>query len=519
MSRFDEINKVTDKELIKYIKSISKKLDFKSLFFLTKPDIDENAMRVMSGRAKYQGKDLNEDKKQKIKELLQNNKAVKNLLIKDKKQYNQRLDSFFGKSKGSIKRSFSNSRAKTLKPSPRTSGSPLSRERLRKMVGGDYNFDDPSIQIANEAVKNFMNGYNYTDFLLTNTLLISDINFATYMLYGDIMRLTEGDHNTASRIVFLFRVSLSLRIAFVNILVVGFLYLTYRNAANVDITDILNQVNSLIFNGLIFNPRDETEVQGRSGVGFIFSTIYGIINSVIPVRMTIFSVSGLFVMFGDSIREVLQPNQTTQNGLPVAQEVPNNTLMLFILNGARAGVIVRDRVLRTPQVAQEILGNLINLVVNRNQRTRSVSQRPNTAPQMNIMPSRMINTTTGQSYNDVRSLMSPRQSSTERDAIRAIGFIPRPYSAPQGYRFETRRRREEAERTNRRRVSEREGYGTPEGNLSLFYNNEPSVVDQMQRMHGTPGEFIRGEGIRKSRRKKKLNGKRSRINKKRKKRV
>ena len=59
-------------------------MDFKSLFFLTKPDIDENAMRVMSGRAKYQGKDLNEDKKQKIKELIQNNKAVKNLLIKDK---------------------------------------------------------------------------------------------------------------------------------------------------------------------------------------------------------------------------------------------------------------------------------------------------------------------------------------------------------------------------------------------------------------------------------------------------
>ena len=497
---------VTDKELIKNIKSISKKLPFEDLFLLKMSDIGNTRKLIKTDEIVYMGKRLPDDKIQDIEKTLQDSKAVRNLIIRDKKEYAKKLDKFFGKqtsSNASRKNSRPNSKPKSTKTPP------LTRKTLSEIMqkGGTFgqyrlDFDDPAMTIANEAVREFVRNYSYTDLLLTNNLLISDINLASYMLYGNITRqgsqhTTRAElaelHNRASRIVFLFRASLAVRIAFVNILVVGFLYLIYRNRGNTHPMELLESVNSLIFNGLIFDPRTPP-VEPRSGLGIVFTTIYRVINSIIPVKVVVWSVVGLFVIFGDTIRTALQPDEAAQNGIPVAQPVPNSILVSFIINGARSGVIVRRAIISSPRALVE----LFTLVT---RRSRSASERPYSAPQMDFTPSRLIRTSTGNPY-DHRPLTSARQTTSDLDALRAIGVSARPYSAPQSHRFETARRREaeDSERRSeslRRGIAYREGTGTPEDQLAQFYANSPPWWER-QRGDLRQSGFIGQKGLNSS---------------------
>lgn len=489
---------VTDKELIKNIKSISKKLPFEELFFLKMSDIAYTRKLLKTDDIMYMGEALPDDKKQNIKNTLQNGEAVRNLIITDKKDYAKKfkkLDKFLGKetsSNGSRKNSTPNSNSNSSPNSTETP--PLTRETLNKMMqqGGTFgqyriDFDDSSMTIANAAVREFVRNYRYTDFLLTNTLLISDINLASYMIYGDIMR-RSNDHSKASIIVFLFRVGIAFRIAFINVLVVGFLYLTYRNRSNmVPMDRLLKSVNLLIFNGLTIRP-STPPLDPSSGLGIVFTTIYRVINFIIPVKVVASSVVGLFVIFGDTIRTALQPEEVTQDGIPVAQPVPNNILVSIILNGARSGVALRRGVVGSSQA-------LIGLVrlVNSNQRTRSASERPYSAPRMGFTPSRIINTSTGNPYAN-RPLMSQRQSVSDFDALKAIGVSPRPYSAPQSNRFESQRRMESRDRAQRieslrRGIAYREGTATPRDEAAQFYDNFPAWWERQR-------EDLRQSGFR-----------------------
>ena len=495
---------VTDKELIKNIKSISKELPFEDLFFLKISDIDNARKFLKTDKIEHMGKELSSDEIQDIEKTLKDGEAVRNLIVRNKKEYERKLNNFFGKERSS------NASRKNSKPNSKpksTRRQPLTRKILSEMMqkGGTFgqyrvNFDDLSMTIANEAVREFIRNHSYTDLLLTNNLLISDINFASYMIYGDIMRRSNNDHNRASRIVFLFRASLAFRIAFVNILVVGFLYLVYRNRGNINPMVLLESVNSLIFNGLIFDPRTPP-VESSSGLGIVFNTIYKVINSIIPVKVVVWSVVGLFVIFGDTIRTALQLDEVAQNGIPVAQPVPNSILVSFIINGARSGVIVRRAIISSPGALVE----LITLVTSR--RSRSASERPNTASQMDFTPSRLIRTSTGNPY-DVRPLTSARQTASDLDALRAIGVSTRPYSAPQSHRFESARRREAEERARRREsqrrsIAYREGTGTPEDQLAQFYDNSPPAwwleQDRALRRDGFQGQ--KGRVSRRAKRK------------------
>ena len=232
----------------------------------------------------------------------------------------------------------------------------------------------------------------------------------------------------------------------------------------------------------------------------MFNTIYKVINSIIPVKVVFWSVVGLFVIFGDSIRTALQPDEVAQNGVPVAQPVPN-ILVSFIINGARSGVIVRRTITSSPRALVE----LITLVTSR--RSRSASERPYSAPQMDFTPSRLIPTSTGNPY-DLRPLTSARQTTSDLDALRAIGISTRPYSAPQSHRFESARRREAEERarrteSQRRGIAYREGTGTPEDQLAQFYANSPPAwwlaQDRALRRDGFQGQ--KGRVSRRAKRK------------------
>ena len=465
---------VTDKELIKNIKSISKGLPFEKLFFLKMSDIVNIRKLIKTENIMYMGKPLRDDKKQNIEIILRDSEAVRNLIVRDNKEYAKKLDNFFGKQKslsGSRRNSMSNSNS--VKASQRLTRKELYNKMQNGGTFGQYriDFDNTSMGIANEVVEEFVRSYNYTDFLLTNRSLILDINLASYMLYGDVL-LKTNDHNKASRIVFLFRASLAFRIAFVNILVVGFVYLAYTNRARVNPMDLLEPVKSLIFYGLTFDPRNLVQTEQTSGLGIVFTTIYRIISSVIPVKVVVFSMVGLFTIFGDSIRTGLQPDEATQDGIQVAQPVPNSILVSFILNGARAGVIFRRRLMDSPQALMDLVS-----LVNGNRRVSRVSERPNSAPQMNFTESRLIPTSTGDVYSH-GPLATPRESATNMDAVRALGISARPHTAPQAYRFEQQQQLEE-----RRRAQERErqrldsisfgNTGTPEENLRDFYSNAP----------------------------------------------
>ena len=116
---------------------------------------------------------------------------------------------------------------------------------------------------------------------------------------------------------------------------------------------------SLIFYGLTFDPRNLVQTEQTSGLGIVFTTIYRIISSVIPVKVVVFSMVGLFTIFGDSIRTGLQPDVATQDRIQVAQPVPNSILVSFILNGARAGVIFRRRLMESPQALMDLV-SLVN---------------------------------------------------------------------------------------------------------------------------------------------------------------
>ena len=506
---------VTDKELIKNIKSISKNLPFEDLFFLKMSDIANTRKLLKTQDIEYMGQPLPDDKIQDIEKTLQDSKSVRNLIIRNKKDYADKLDKFFGKqtsSNASRKSSRPNSKPKSTKTPP------LTRKTLDDILiqqGGTFgqyrfDFDESAMTIANKAVREFVSNYSYTDFLLTNGLLISDINLTSYMIYANITRpppgreLTEAErvamHNSASRIVFLFRASLALRIAFVNILVVGFLYLMWHKYGNINPMELLEQVNSLIFNGLIFDPRTPP-VEPRSGLGIVFNTIYKVINSIIPIKVVAWSVVGLFVIFGDSIRTALQPDEAAQNGVPVAQPVPNSILVSFIINGARSGVIARRAIISSPRA----LADLFIFVTSG--RSRSASERPYSAPQMVFTPSRLIRTSTGNPY-DNRPLTSGRQTASDLDALRAIGVSARPYSAPQSHRFESARRREAEESAQRREsqrrgIAYRQGTGTPEDQLAQFYANSPPAwwleQDRALRRDGFQGQ--KGRVSRRAKRK------------------
>ncbi len=504
---------VTDKELIKNIKSISKKLPFEDLFFLKMSDIVDTRKLLKTDNIKYMGQPLLDDKKQDIEKTLQDSKAVRNLIVRNKKEYETKLDNFFGKERSSNtsrKNSRPNSKSKSTKTPP------LTRKTLSEIMqkGGTFgqyrvDFDDTAMTIANEAVREFVSNYGYTDFLLTNNLLISDINLTAYMIYANITRpppdreLTEAErtamHNRASRVVFLFRASLAFRIAFVNILVVGFLYLIYRNRGNINPMELLESVNSIIFNGLIFDPRTPP-VEPRSGLGIVFTTIYRVINSIIPVKVVVWSVVGLFVIFGDTIRTALQPDEAAQNGIPVAQPVPNSILVSFIINGARSGVIVRRAIISSPRA-------LVELFTLATRRSRSASERPYSAPQMDFTPSRLIRTSTGNPY-DHRPLTSARQTTSDLDALRAVGISAQPYSVPRRNRFESQRRIEAEDRAQRvesirRGIAYREGTGTPEDQLAEFYANSPPQWWEQQRGDLRQSGFGGQKGLTSSRVKRK----------------
>jgi hypothetical protein len=258
---------VTDKELIQNIKSISQKLPFEKLFLLSKSDIVNVRKLLKTENIMYKGKPLSNDKKQYIEKILQDDEIVKNLIVRDKKEYAKKLDNFVQRQKSpskspsnstrnstqnSTRNSTRNSRQKSLSNSTRSPKLQVTRQKLAELVGGAYeryrlDFDDDVMGMTQSIVKEFVKNYNYTDFLLTNRTLILDINLESYMLYGYIMDRTNGNHEVASRIVFLFRASLAFRIAFVNILVVGFLYLTYRNKDYVDPQKLLKPIKTLIY--------------------------------------------------------------------------------------------------------------------------------------------------------------------------------------------------------------------------------------------------------------------------------
>jgi hypothetical protein len=446
---------VSDKEMLKGIKNISNKLNFEKLLFLKRMDINNSKKMIESGDLIYQGKSLNEDQKTDLLKLLNDEKVVKNLLFDN----GVKLNEMFSKSK-SLSRTITRNNKLTseMLPSP-----PATIGGAR---GAEYYpyVEESSLNIANNAVRDFMSNHNYTDFLITNEFIISDINLAAYMLYGNVLHASE-DHLRASRAVLLFRISLCFRIVLANCSVIGFLYLIYRNSLQGRLSpqELLRHINSLVFNAFTFAPGNVTDVQvenQRTVVGMLFNTVYRMINAVIPIRLTMGVVLGSFFLFGETIRDVLEPPAVHQNGIQVAQpQASNNIIISFILTGASLGVAGRRALLSSPQ----IINDLINVFINRNADNIVQDQPP--MGFSTIAPGTMRDTSTGQQYYH-GELRTPRYEATSREALRAVGFEPRRAAPePPEPRFPQRRTA-----ASPRRLTA-PTYG-PEENLGIFYRHD-----------------------------------------------